>query len=176
MFEGVIFDVFQWDQKMYDGSTEVFEMLGRPDTAEVIVTKNNKILIQEQEQPCKPKFYSLPGGRIEHGEDPLDGAKREVLEETGYISNDWELLMETNPSSKFLWTIYVYIARGCEWKQKMELDVGEKIELEWVTFDELIDMVDTRKLWNFDQELRVQLIRAKYDLPSKEALKKKIFG
>ena len=40
VFSGVMFDVYQWEQEMYDGSTATFEKLTRPDTAQVIpVTK-----------------------------------------------------------------------------------------------------------------------------------------
>jgi len=33
VFKGIIFDVYQWKQKMFDGSQGIFEMLKRPDTA-----------------------------------------------------------------------------------------------------------------------------------------------
>jgi len=64
VFKGEIFEVWQWPQKMYDGSTETFEMLKRPDTAVVIPVVGDKILILTQAQPNRPKaFYSIAGGR-----------------------------------------------------------------------------------------------------------------
>ena len=175
VFEGVLFDVYQWEQEMFDGSVETFEMLKRQDTAEVLVIKDRNILLQEQEQPSKPPFLSFPGGRIEKGEDPLDGAKREVLEETGYESDEWELFHEVQPTPKLKWSILVYIARDVTWKQEMQLDAGERIELRWVTLDELLDLVDSGELNRIEQDLRMQLIRAKYHGPSREALEKKLF-
>src|SRR5882757_3955251 len=91
VFQGVIFSVYQWQQEMFDGSTETFEMLKRPNTIEVIATQGDKILISRQSQPNKENFYSLFGGRAEEGEDPLVTAKRELLEESGLESDDWEL-------------------------------------------------------------------------------------
>ena len=45
VFEGVIFDVYQWQQKMFDGSTETFEVLKRPDSVEVIAIKDGKMVV-----------------------------------------------------------------------------------------------------------------------------------
>lgn len=44
MFEGRIYDVYQWPQKLFDGSTETFEMLSRADTVKIIVLVNEKEL------------------------------------------------------------------------------------------------------------------------------------
>lgn len=44
MFEGRIYDVYQWPQKLFDGSTETFEMLSRADTVKIIALVNEKEL------------------------------------------------------------------------------------------------------------------------------------
>ncbi|TSA44612.1 NUDIX domain-containing protein, partial [bacterium] len=107
VFRGVIFDVWQWKQKMFDGSVEIFEKLRRPDTVNVIPVIGNKIMILKQRQPdWKKEKTSLAGGRIDEGEKPLAAAKRELLEETGYASKNWTLWKEQNPSEKMVWTIY----------------------------------------------------------------------
>ena len=36
VFSGVIYDVYQWPQEMFDGSMQTFEMLGRPDTVKIL--------------------------------------------------------------------------------------------------------------------------------------------
>lgn len=171
VFSGVLFDVYQWSQEMFDGTRETFEMLKRQDTAEIIAIHEGKIMIQEQEQPNKPLFLCLPGGRIEHGEDPLIGAKRELLEESGFVSDEWSLYRTTQPTSKMEWRIFVYIARSCVYQQDPQLDAGERIQIRWVTLDELLDLVDEGKLAWIEQDLRVELIRAKYHAPAKEKLR-----
>ncbi len=178
VFGGVLFDVYQWDQEMYDGSMAVFERLNRPNTVEtVLVTPENKIIIERQRQPDREDwFLSSVGGRIDEGEDPLVAAKREVLEESGYESDDWELLHVWRPTSKILWDDYVYVARGAQKVQEQELDGGEQIELMEVSFDELLDLIDSRELSGFSQIFREMCIRAKYDKPSYEDLKKTILG
>mgnify|MGYP003981080969 CR=1 FL=1 len=175
VFEGEIFNVWQWDQKMFDGSMAVFERISRPNTAEVFVVVGDKIIIQRQEQPDTQEFLSMVGGRIEKGEDPLDGAKREVLEETGHASDDWELVRITEPSGKIDWAIYVYVARDAKKVAEQSLDAGEKIKLEFYTLDELIKLVDRGDLSYFDHEIRIDLIRAKYDPEIKKKWEKLLF-
>jgi len=176
VFEGVLFDVYQWPQEMFDGSIEIFEMLKRADTAEIIATKDGKIMLQEQEQPGKPSFLCLPGGRIEKDEKPLDGAKRELLEESGFVSEDWSLFHSIRPSHKMDWSIFVYVARDCRFVQEQNLDAGEKIQIRWVTLDELLDLVDSSQLGWIEQDFRVQCVRAKYHQPTKEEIERKIFS
>lgn len=176
VFEGEIFSVWQWDQEMYDGSTAIFERIWRPDTCEVFVVVGDKIIIQRQEQPDKPEFLSLVGGRIEEGEDPLDGAKRETLEETGYSSDDWELIAQRQPMGKLDWELFVYVAHNAKKVAEQDLDAGEKIKLEFYTLDKLIDIVDSGELHWIDHEIRIDLIRAKYDPEIRKKWEQRLFG
>src|SRR5262249_7028087 len=87
VFKGILFDVYQWEQKMFDGTTATFEKLKRHDTVLVIpVTTGKKIIMLEQEQPARPPFISFPGGRLEESENPLQAVHRELMEETGYAA------------------------------------------------------------------------------------------
>lgn len=174
MFRGVIFDVYQWEQKMFDGSYETFEMLKRPDTVEIIPVIDDRILINEQQQPNSPVFLSLFGGRVDEGEEPLQAAKRELLEEAGYGSDDWELIRTHEPYSKMEWTVYIYIARNSKETAKQNLDTGEKIKVVSVNFDKFLKITDSEKFRNKD--FYSYIIRIKRDKKKLEEFKKKLFG
>lgn len=159
VFDGEIFDVYQWEQELYDGTKAKFERLKRDDTGIVIaVTSDKKIIMLHQEQPHKPPFFGLPGGRLEPEEDPLQGTRRELVEETGYDSEDWELFYQINPASKIDWTVYCYIARNCEKKSGQRLDAGEKIDIELLDFDKFMEKVldDSFTDW----EIKVKILKA----------------
>lgn len=173
VFKGVIFEVWQWEQKMFDGSVRTFERLKRPNTVEVLAVVDDKITIQDQEQPDSGQFISVPGGRCDPEEEPKTAAMRELLEETGYVSDDWELLSEEMPSGKMEWTLYNFVARNCVKKQEAESEAGEKISSRLVTFDELLQLSDES---NFRSTgIRTLLWRARLDQKERDKLYRALF-
>lgn len=150
VFKGKIFEVFQWEQELYDGTKTTFEALKRPGTIQIIPTIGGKILLSHEEQPNKPLSYTFLGGRAENGEEPLITAKRELLEESGMESDDWELIKTYESEGKIQWNTYLFAARNCEKVAKQNLDAGEKIEVKEVHFDEFLDIVSSEKFWSRD--------------------------
>lgn len=174
VFDGNIFDVYQWEQEMFDGTTETFEMLKRPDTTQVVAIMDGRVVVAKEEQPYKGVFVSLFGGRREEGEDPLAAAKRELLEEAGLICDNWELYKVYEPVTKLDWSIYTYIARDCVKKGEQNLDAGERIELVKMDFDEFIDELSKGEIKS--QELACDVLRMRLKPGELENFKKKLFG
>ncbi len=173
VFRGEIFNVYHWEQEMFDGSKETFEMLKRPNTVQVIAVQNDKILLAKEEQPTKPLYYSLFGGRQDVDSTPLKAAKRELLEESGLTSEVWELYLEEEPYTKMEWTVYTYIARDCKKIQEQKLDAGEKIEIVAVDFEEFIRIILSERF--FGKELILDVLR-RQAAGTLQQLKKKIFS
>lgn len=160
VFQGVIYDVYQWEQKLFDGSTATFEMLKRPDTVQVIVVRGNKILITSEQQPHHNREPGLYGGRVEAGEKPLAAAKRELLEESGLESNDWELWKSYQPVTRMEWTVYFYIAREPRLVASQKLDPGEKLEMREVSSEEFVELFSASPYWG---EFANDLLRLKLE-------------
>lgn len=171
VFKGVIFDIYQWEQKMFDGTRAIFEKLKRPDTVVVFpVLPDGKIILTEQEQPGKEPFIGATGGRVDEGEDILTAARRELLEESGYEAEEFILWDAQHPVSKIDWVVYTFIAKGLKKVADMNLDAGEKIKLFQVTLDELIDLTVNRKKAFSEQEIVTKLLEAKYNPEKKKEL------
>lgn len=133
VFSGVIYDVFHWEQPLFDGSTTTFEMLRRPNTVQAIAIVDGKVVLLADEQPHRGTKMSLPGGRVNSGEDTLTAAKRELAEETGIELSEWRLIDVTQPFFKIEWFVYTYLAFGKHSQNEANSDSGENIV---INFDE----------------------------------------
>ncbi len=174
VFRGVIFDVWQWKQKMFDGSFATFEKLKRANTVNVIAVVGQKILLLKQKQPDWKKYKNtLAGGRVDEGESPLQAAKRELLEESGYVSNKWTLWKKINPYGKIIWTVYNFVARDCVKKQDSKPDAGERLEARLIDFDEFLKLSEDPHF--YEGELKNSLLRARFDKKYRDELHQLLF-
>lgn len=172
VFTGIIFDVYQWQQEVYDGSQVTFEAIKRPATVQILPIKDDHLLLSYEEQPSKPLTYTFLGGRPEPGEEPLATAKRELLEEAGMTSDNWELI-KTLPfaNSKIDWPTYLYLARDYTMLRKPNLDPGEKIEVKEVDFEAFIEIVTSGQFYAHPDFI-IDVLRMKLDPSKLEAFRK----
>lgn len=171
VFKGVVFDVYQWEQEMFDGTKGIFEKLKRKDTVVVFpVLPNGKIILTEQEQPGSDPFIGATGGRVDEGEDILIAAKRELLEESGYEADEFILWDSQQPTKKIDWVVYTFIAKKLKKVADLNLDAGEKIKLLPLTLDELIDVATNKKTYFAEQEIVCKFLEAKFDPKKKKEL------
>jgi ADP-ribose pyrophosphatase len=90
IFRGILHNVHQWEQEMFDGTFMTFEGISRRDAVTTLaITPEGKIVMNYEEQPGVKAFISLPGGNSESA-DLLSDAQRELEEETGYTSSEWK--------------------------------------------------------------------------------------
>lgn len=175
IFKGKLFDVYQWEQELYDGSKTIFEKVKRIDTVNVLpVTNDGKIILSKQLQPGTKPFIGCLGGQIDEGESPFNATKRELLEETGYESDDIVLWDAIQPIEKIDWAIYTFIARNCYKKQEQKIEAGEKIELLFLTFDEFLSILKDETYR--DTEIALKILRIKDNNEELEKVKKLFFG
>jgi len=176
VFKGVIFDVYQWPQKLFDGGHRTWEIIKRQDTVIVIPTIKDKIVIIRQKQPAMNEwFYSVPAGRMDKpGETPRQTAVRELLEETGLKPKRIRLWRKFQKTGKVIHTVYVFVANDCVKVADQDLDGGEDIQIRYLTFEQFLKLSDDSHL--YESELQLDMLRARLHPKKKRELKKIIFG
>jgi ADP-ribose pyrophosphatase len=83
----------------------------------------------------------VPAGKLEPGEPPLDTARRELLEETGYVAAEWKHLGVVHTTIGYSdETIQLFLAKRLT-LQAQKLDAGEFLEVLKVPFAEAVAMI-----------------------------------
>jgi ADP-ribose pyrophosphatase len=82
-----------------DGGQATREYIVHPGAAVIIplVDEHTLLLEHQYRYPVGRHFLELPAGKIEPGEPVLETARRELLEETGYVAAQWEFLTTLHP-------------------------------------------------------------------------------
>jgi ADP-ribose pyrophosphatase len=171
VFKGRVFSVYQWKQRMFDGRYATYEAVWRPASVNIIATVGRKVLMTRERQPGTAGWYlGIPGGRALEGETPLQGAKRELLEETGYASDDWTLVGTDRAWPVTRWVTNWYIARNCKRVAAPSTSVNERVEVFAVGLDQFLRK--TVSMWG---NILCDFAEMKYDRRKRDAFAKKAF-
>jgi 8-oxo-dGTP pyrophosphatase MutT (NUDIX family) len=134
------------DTLRHPGSSDEFErlVLEAPDWITVVaVTTDKKIVMVEQYRFGVGELTLEPvGGLVDSGEEPLDTAKRELLEETGFGEGKWRYLgsVQANPAIHNN-LCHHWLAEDVEAVQEPAPDAGEAICVHLLTLDEVREAI-----------------------------------
>ena len=110
------------------------------------IDKRGVLLVKQYRLPARRYMWELPAGRVDEGETPLQAAKRELVEETGYRARKWAKLAEFFPSPGFLAEkMTIYSARDLVQGDAEPME-DERIETKWFTAGEIDKMIQTGKI------------------------------
>ena len=132
-----------------------YYVLEYPDWVNVIaITKDGKFVMERQyRHALGVTAYELPCGVMEKGETPLEAAKRELLEETGYGGGEWRELMTISPNPGAMNNLtHCFVAEGVEKIGGQSLDEHECLTVH------LLDRAEVRRL--LDENTIVQSLMA----------------
>jgi len=120
---------------VHPGAVVIMGFVGAPGDDQKIA------LIRSYRYAIGQYLYELPAGTLEKGEDPLNCAGRELLEETGFLAGRLKPLMTFYTSPGILSEkMYVFTAYDLQ-QSEAALEEGEDITVHCVTLDEAVGMV-----------------------------------
>jgi ADP-ribose pyrophosphatase len=108
--------------------------------------KKRVLLVRQYRLPAGKNLWELPAGRLDPGEKPLQAAKRELIEETGYRARAWSKLASFWVSPGFVQErMTIFLATGLTAGKATPMD-DERIETRWFPRKELAEMIRDGKI------------------------------
>lgn len=126
-----------------------FHLLHTPHWSSVVALTDagDVVLVEQYRYGLGRASLELPSGVINHGEQPLDAAKRELQEETGYVAERWEPLLEVSPEpSRSTCRASFFVAWGAHSAGQPRPESTEVIAVRQRTVQELLDDVETGRI------------------------------
>jgi ADP-ribose pyrophosphatase len=143
VFDGNLLKVHRDTVRLPDGSLGEREYIKHPGAVAIVALfDDGSVLLERQYRyPARREFIEIPAGKLEPGEPPLDTAKRELLEETGYVAAEWTRLGAISTAIGYAdETIGLFLAKGLA-RRTARLDAGEFLEVFTLPLDEAIQAV-----------------------------------
>jgi ADP-ribose pyrophosphatase len=148
VYQGDFIQAHKDSVRLPDGSTSSREYIKHPGAVAILAILDNGNLVMERQFRYAPRqeFIELPAGKIDHGEEALLTAQRELLEETGYVAKEWVHLTTVWPCIGYAdERMEYYVARGLT-HQGSRLDEGEFLEVFELSLADAIEWIRLGKI------------------------------
>jgi len=148
VFAGKVFSVRRHSLAEPGGVQVTREIVHHPGAAVMLpVLADGRILLERQFRlAAGRRLWELPAGTVDPGETPLQTARRELEEETGYLAKSWRKLLEFYPSPGFVAEkMTLFLASGLR-PGAPRLEADEQITVHPFSLPELLAMIGKRKI------------------------------
>ncbi len=145
IYEGKIIHV-ELDEVLCPNGNKSFREIVRHNGGACIlgITKDDKIILEKQYRYAYDEIlYEIPAGKLELNENPIEAAKREFEEETGYHPNNMFSLGQVYPTVGYCSEILHLFYTDDFVKTKTNLDDDEIIIIEEISFEQVLKMIKT---------------------------------
>jgi ADP-ribose pyrophosphatase len=151
VFKGKVFSVTRDQVEEPNGVSATRDVIRHSGSVVVLAVDESgrqpRVLLEHQYRYAAQEYlWELPAGRIDLGETPLAGAKRELIEETGYRAKSWKRILHFYASPGFLdETMDIYLARELTLGEAQP-EEDESIDCYLVPLSEAVKMVLNGKI------------------------------
>ncbi len=142
-FKGRIINLRVDEALLPNGATATREVVEHNGGICVVpITENGEVLMVEQYRyPYGEVILEIPAGKRDGNEEPLEGGKRELREETGAVAENYTFLGELYPTPGYCGeVIYMYLATGLSFGET-DPDDDEFLNVKKIPLEKAVDMI-----------------------------------
>lgn len=142
-FKGRIINLRVDEALLPNGATATREVVEHNGGICVVpITENGEVLMVEQYRyPYGEVILEIPAGKRDGNEEPLEGGKRELREETGAVAENYTFLGELYPTPGYCGeVIYMYLATGLSFWET-DPDDDEFLNVKKIPLEKAVDMI-----------------------------------
>ena len=143
VFSGKLLHLYVDEVELEDGHKAIREVIRHCEASAILaIDEEGRVLMEKQfRYPYGDDIYEIPAGKADPKEDPMETAKRELAEETGYQASQWVHLGDMYPSCAYTdEVIHIYLAQGLTPGER-RLDEGESLDYRFIKMADLKTMV-----------------------------------
>jgi ADP-ribose pyrophosphatase len=143
-----LFSVTQ-DRAVDPGGFEIKRAIVQHNGSAVMMAVDDRqriLLVRQFRLPARSYLWELPAGKLDEGETPLQAARRELIEETGYRARKWKKLVLFYPSPGYVAEkMTIFLATDLTEGEATPME-DERIQVRWFTSKEIEAGIDNGKI------------------------------
>jgi ADP-ribose pyrophosphatase len=148
LYQGRVFELLKENVTLDNGVTIDLDVINHPGASAIIPFphKDAVTMIKQYRHAVRDIIWEIPAGTLDPHESPLECAKRELIEETGFSANVWEKIGEIIPVPGYSnERIHIFLAADLMPAQQ-NLDKDEVLDVHEVALNTAIEMIYEGKI------------------------------
>jgi ADP-ribose pyrophosphatase len=162
IYDGKVINVTKDEVRCPNGETSIREIVHHRGGVAILFMVDGKFIFEKQfRYALNEEIIEMPAGKLEKGETPLEAAKRELLEETGYRPLDMIHLGDSYPTPGYSSeVIHLYYCPKAV-KEERHLDSDESIDLIYLSLEEVEKLLQENKIKDSKSIAAIYLYKTK---------------
>src|SRR6056297_488959 len=145
VFETPIFNLHEREVKPAgENQPSDFYVLDAPEWINIIALTPDReiVLVEQYRHGIDEVTLEIPGGMVDPGEKPIEAAKRELAEETGFTSDSWELIGKSSSNPAFLTNFtHLYLVENCKKTEDQQTEGTEDIDVHTMNLKDFLSLI-----------------------------------